>query len=114
MVAPSFQTFEVLSEPFLKNGKEYIKVKNPKTGTIREVRNYTEKEYKSAYGSKSKNEPVKFTNEQKKFYWPAAVRSLDATGTNPRTLKASVAASSPALAYTFMWQAYGAQIQKGA
>ena len=114
MVAPSFQTFEVLSEPFLKNGKEYIKVKNPKTGTIREVRNYTEKEYKSAYGSKSKDEPVKFAVEQKKFYESAAVRSIEISGTNPRIIKARVAANSPALAYVYMWQTYGAKMQKGA
>lgn len=112
MVAPSFQAFEVLSEPFFKNGKEYIKVKNPKTGTIREVRNYTEKEYHSAYG---KSTPLPLTDEQKKFYWPAAARSVEVSGTNPRIIKASIAASAP-LAYVFLWQAYGAkmQAQKGA
>jgi len=87
MVAPSFQSMIVVSEVFIENGKEYIKVKNPKTGTIRKCRWYTEKEYKSAYGSKSKDEPVKFTDEQKKFWYPAEVRSLEVSGTNPRTSK---------------------------
>lgn len=39
-VAKSFENFIFLSEPFEENGKEYIVVKNPKTGTIRKVRWY--------------------------------------------------------------------------
>lgn len=54
-VAPSFQSMTVMSEVFQKNGKDYIKVKNEKTGTIREVRWYTEKEYEKAYGKKTSN-----------------------------------------------------------
>ena len=42
MVAPSFKDFTRLSEPYIKNGKMYIKVQNPKTKTIREVRWYPE------------------------------------------------------------------------
>ena len=51
-VAPSFQNFTRLSEPFFKNGKTYIKVKNPSTGTEREVRWYSDSEYAKAYGKK--------------------------------------------------------------
>ena len=50
-VAKSFQTFEQLCEPYSTSGKMYIQVKNPKTGTIRTVRWYTEKEYAKMYPS---------------------------------------------------------------
>lgn len=49
MVAPSFQSFEVVSEIFVKNSKPYIKVRNPRTLTIREVRFYSEDEYRHLY-----------------------------------------------------------------
>lgn len=39
-VAPSFQNFEFLCEPYEVNGKMYIRVRNPKTGTERQVRWY--------------------------------------------------------------------------
>lgn len=51
-VAPSFQDFEKLCEPFLKNGRQYIKVRNPKTQNTREVRWYTDAEYAKAYPPK--------------------------------------------------------------
>ena len=41
-VAPSFVNFEFLSEPYLLNGKMYIRVRNPRTGTERQVRWYSE------------------------------------------------------------------------
>lgn len=53
MVAPSFQGMTLLSEPYLKNNKTYIDVRNEKTQNIRSVRWYTEKEYEKAYGSKN-------------------------------------------------------------
>ena len=50
MVAKSFENYEVLGSAYEKsNGKQYIKVRNPKTGTEREVRWYTEAEYKKLY-----------------------------------------------------------------
>lgn len=33
MVAPSFQQFEQLCEPYQVSGKMYVRVRNPKTGT---------------------------------------------------------------------------------
>lgn len=48
-VAPSFKDFERVGEPFDKDGKQYIRVRNPKTGKERDVRYYTEKEFKKAY-----------------------------------------------------------------
>lgn len=42
-VAKSFQNFEFLTEPYVIDGKAYIKVRNPKTGTERQVRWYEEK-----------------------------------------------------------------------
>ena len=49
LTAPSFQDFPRESERYIKNGKQYVDVRNPKTGTLRSVRLYTEKEYKKAY-----------------------------------------------------------------
>ena len=42
MVAKSFQSFEKLSKPYEKNGKMYIRLRNPATGTVREARWYPE------------------------------------------------------------------------
>jgi hypothetical protein len=51
MVAPSFQQFEQLGEPYQVSGKMYVRVRNPKTGTERQVRWYTEAEYTRAYST---------------------------------------------------------------
>lgn len=51
MVAKSFQTFEILNEPYSANGKMYVEVRNPKTRTVRTVRWYSEKEYAKMYPS---------------------------------------------------------------
>lgn len=54
MVAPSFQTYKfIVEEPFLKNGKLYVTVEHPNTHNHRDVRWYTDAEYKKAYGNKS-------------------------------------------------------------
>lgn len=52
MVAPSFQQFEQLGEPYIVSGKMYVMVRNPKTGTERQVRWYNDKEYQKAYPNK--------------------------------------------------------------
>ena len=49
MVAKSFQTFEIIDEPYTLSGRQYVKVKNPKTNTIRQVRWYSENEYYKMY-----------------------------------------------------------------
>lgn len=49
MVAPSFQSFEFLTEPYSTNGKMYIRVRNPKTGTERQVRWYDDTEFRKLY-----------------------------------------------------------------
>ena len=49
MVAPSYQSFDILTEPYTLNNKTYIKVRNPKTGTERQVRFYKPAEYKKAF-----------------------------------------------------------------
>lgn len=48
-VAKSFQEFEMLCEPYVVSGKMYIRVRNPKTGTERQVRWYSDAEYAKAY-----------------------------------------------------------------
>lgn len=52
MVAPSFKDFAIVREQYTKNGKYYVDVKNPKTGTVRSVRWYSDQEYAKNYGSK--------------------------------------------------------------
>lgn len=49
MVAKSFQALEMVTEPYQVGDKMYIKVRNQKTGTTRQVRWYTESEYKKMY-----------------------------------------------------------------
>lgn len=49
MIAPSFQNFEQLCEPYQVSGKMYVRVRNPKTHTERQVRWYTDAEYAKAY-----------------------------------------------------------------
>ncbi len=61
-VAPSFQNFEMLSEPYAVNGKMYIRVRNPKTGTERQVRWYDESKTPKAAAPK--------VNAQDAFYKP--------------------------------------------
>ena len=52
MVAPSFQAMKFVSEVYIKNGKQYIDVKNEKTGNTRSVRWYTDTEFAKNYGKK--------------------------------------------------------------
>lgn len=49
MVAKSFQSMEQVTEPYEINGRMYVKIKNDKTGTLRQVRWYSEREYKALY-----------------------------------------------------------------
>lgn len=63
MVAPSFQSFEFLTEPYSSNGKMYIRVRNPKTGTERQVRWYDDAEFRKLYPK----EKVEIKN---KYYRP--------------------------------------------
>lgn len=70
MVAPSFQGFTVLSkDPFIKGDKKFVTVQNPKTGTKRDVRWYTDSEYAKAYGKKIINTDISIPNlkEEKGF-----------------------------------------------
>ena len=50
MVAKSFQSYSILSEVYTVNGRQYVKVQNPKNGSTRQVRWYTEDEYNKMYG----------------------------------------------------------------
>lgn len=58
MVAKTFQSMTQIGEPYTINGKEYVQVRNEKTGTVRQVRWYTENEYQKLYpGEKEKPSP---------------------------------------------------------
>lgn len=50
MIAPSFADFPIVKEQYIKNGKYYVDVKNPSTGTVRSVRWYSDAEYAKNYG----------------------------------------------------------------
>ena len=64
-VAPSFQSFEMLTEPYEVSGKMYVRVRNPKTGTERQVRWYTDKQYAKSYST-----PKETVTTQDAFYKP--------------------------------------------
>ena len=48
LVAKSYQGLPIIEEPYVKSGKTYCKVKM-KSGSIKEVRTYTQKEYDKMY-----------------------------------------------------------------
>lgn len=63
MVAKSFQQMEIVDEPFTLNGRQYVNVKNPKTGKLRQIRWYTKSEYDKLYPE------VKIEDKTKSPYW---------------------------------------------
>ena len=50
MVAKSFQSYAIVSEVYTANGRQYVKVQNPKNGSTKQVRWYSEDEYNKMYG----------------------------------------------------------------
>ena len=48
-VAKSFVDFPIVKDIYEKNGRKYVDVKNPKTGTVRTVRWYSDSEYARMY-----------------------------------------------------------------
>ena len=50
MVAKSYQSLTQVGNPYESAGKMYVKVKNEKTGNIRQVRWYSDAEYQKLYG----------------------------------------------------------------
>lgn len=69
MVAPSFQAFEMLCEPYEVNGKQYIKVRNPRTGTERQIRFYSEAEYRKLYPDSDAKASIE-EKKKDKYYRP--------------------------------------------
>ena len=63
-VAKSFQSFEMLTEPYIVSGKQYVKVRNPKTGTERQVRWYSASEFEKLYPEMVQSQDI-FHNIQK-------------------------------------------------
>ena len=54
MVAKTYQSnHTILTEPFEEKGREYVMVKNTRTGTERKVRWYTQEEYDKMYAAAS-------------------------------------------------------------
>ena len=76
MVAPSYQSFDILTEPYTLNNKTYIKVRNPKTGTERQVRFYEPSEYKKAFpNAQTPEEKITFAPSPKSdpYYKPQKI-----------------------------------------
>lgn len=48
-VAPSYEAYKKIDEPYLKNGKMYIHIEHPRTHNVREARWYSDKEYSKLY-----------------------------------------------------------------
>ena len=63
MVAKSFQEMEIVCEPYTLTGRMYVKVKNPKTGNVRQVRWYTDSEYAKLY-PEAKADITTFKNQK--------------------------------------------------
>ena len=104
MVAPSFQTYKVISnEPFLKNGKMYITIEHPNTHNHREVRWYTEKEYERAYGKVT----TLSKQEVKEVYHSGMVQNFTIEKKGNKTiLRGAVFEGNPRLADIFLWEEY--------
>lgn len=62
MVAPTYQKYKKIGDPFAKGEKMYIKLQHPTTGNIREARWYSELEYAKQYG---KTEEIDTTGSDK-------------------------------------------------
>jgi hypothetical protein len=69
MVAKSYQSLQILDEPYVINGRTYVHVAT-KTGTQKQVRWYSDYEYRKMYP----NDPV---NEQKVFKTQKQVLGFD-------------------------------------
>lgn len=61
MVAKSYQNYPLVGEPYLVNGRMYVKVNTGKT--VRQVRWYTENEYRAMYGESATQETKKSQKE---------------------------------------------------
>lgn len=64
MVAPSYQSYIPVSEVFVSNGRQYVKMQNPVTGATRTCRWYTNTEYAKLY--KTNDSPVPFKYKTQK------------------------------------------------
>lgn len=63
MVAPSFQKMEIITEVYTISGRNYVKVRNSKTGATRQVRWYSEDEYNKYYPPVTIVRPAKSQRE---------------------------------------------------
>lgn len=64
MVAPSFKDFPIVKDQYVKGGKYYVDVKNPRTGNIRSVRWYSDAEYAKNYSKKLSNDRENWNMKQ--------------------------------------------------
>ena len=58
-VAPSYQKFTQMADPYMENGRMYITLKDESTGRVKKARWYTNAEYKKLYP----NAPIETAND---------------------------------------------------
>lgn len=63
-VAKSYQSLTIIGEPYESAGKMYVQVKNEKTGTVRQVRWYSDAEYARMYKTDTANPKVTKTQKE--------------------------------------------------
>ena len=63
-VAKSFKDWEKVTEVYSINGRDYIKVRNPKTGSVRQVRHYSQNEYLKMYPEEKAEEAAVFASQK--------------------------------------------------
>ena len=64
-VAPSFQNYEQIGEPFIENKKSYVIVRHPNTHNDRKVRWYSPTEFAKLYPQQAKQVDIFTIRSQK-------------------------------------------------
>ena len=67
MVAPSFQKYTQVGDPYEVSGKMYVRLRHPSTGNERQARWYTEAEYNKLYPATAAAEIPRYTFQKKAF-----------------------------------------------
>lgn len=66
MVAPSYQKYIQIGDPYTVSGKMYVRLRHPSTGNERQARWYTEAEYNKLYPAAAEEMP-RYTFQKKIF-----------------------------------------------
>lgn len=107
MLAPTYQTYKIVGEIYIKNGKEYIDIQHPRTGNIRAARWYSEKEFIKIYGKEhaaaGPTPPISVN-----FWVPPEVKSFSYDEENNKKVLRISAHTNHSLQCAYAWITYGA------